>query len=156
MSDELAKLFDSSCGATQGQANERQRRVREDAAKHCNGNLEEFFPPTVLSYAIGRRAIDGDRAGPGLIWASALQLVLDNCDIPTYSGLTLPNGPNSMVFLLRLKQRGKKVGKVLLVMLTKALYQPEACLKEINTAKDVGVKIIPLRFETNLPKQADQ
>ena len=46
--------------------------------------------------------------------------------------------------------------KVLLVLQTKALYASIPCLKEIHTALQNGVRIIPVRLELGLPRAAEQ
>ena len=46
--------------------------------------------------------------------------------------------------------------QVLLVLQTKAFYRSIPCLKEVHTALQNGVRIIPVRLELDLPREADQ
>jgi len=46
---------------TEAAANNRQAKVQRWAEKHCAGDLREFFPEVVFSYATGtRKGMDGD------------------------------------------------------------------------------------------------
>merc|ERR1712113_928149 len=46
--------------------------------------------------------------------------------------------------------------KVLIVLMTPALYDSYPCLNEIYHGVQGKLKIIPIRIESNLPKQRDQ
>jgi hypothetical protein len=53
-------------------------------------------------------------------------------------------------------QGSKAKSKVLIVLMTKALFASRPCLKEIAAAIDKGLTIIPLRLEEDLPRGEDQ
>jgi hypothetical protein len=75
-----------------------------------------------------------------------------------FSGLQVPPGVDWETFMLRLTgENGKREKpKVLIIILTAALYQSKPCLKEIDTAIKHEVELLPVRFEDKLPGKAAQ
>lgn len=135
-------------------ANQVQAHVRNLASEHCNHDLDRYYTDVVGSYATGsRHGVDGEGAGPGLLYVAALQHILHHEHVPCYSGLTLPIGRNWEVFKLRLAQRGEPRAKLLIVLLTEAFYSSNACLEEVSLADQFRIPVIPLVFERNLPKR---
>ena len=112
--------------------------------------FEEYYPEVVLSYATGRREQDCPGAGPGMYHAAGLVKVLHACGLQSFSGLHVPAGVDWKVFMLRLKGRQANA-KVLIVLKTKALYESEPCLKELNCAIERKIPLIPIVFEEGLP-----
>ena len=112
--------------------------------------FEEYYPEVVLSYATGRREQDCPGAGPGMYYAAGLVKVLNACGLQSFSGLHVPAGVDWKVFMLRLKGRQANA-KVLIVLKTKALYESEPCLKELNCAIERKIPLIPIVFEEGLP-----
>jgi hypothetical protein len=125
---------------------------------------EDWYPPLVLSYASGRRtnrkgvADDCEGSGPGVMYAKGLMEFLHERGLQCFSGLQVPPGVDWETFMLRLTgENGKREKpKVLIIILTAALYQSKPCLKEIDTAIKHEVELLPVRFEDNLPGKAEQ
>ena len=78
-----------------------------------------------------------------MLFAYGLIELLDSLGVPCFSGLHVPVGEDWKIFMLRLhtkdveghNTRNKKAKcKVLLVVLTRALFRSKPCLHEIYTA----------------------
>jgi hypothetical protein len=117
--------------------------------------FEDVYPKVVISYASGRRPQDCEGAGPGMFYAADFLEFLHERRVPAFSGLHVPPGKDWKVFMLRLE--GKKAqAKVLVVLLTAALYQSKPCLEEIHAAIENRIPLIPIRFEAKLPDKKNQ
>jgi len=119
--------------------------------------FKDFYPEVVISYASGRRSgRDCDGAGPGMYYAAGILGLLHERGVRCFSGLHVPPGTDWEVFMLRLNSRRARA-KVLIVVLTAALFQSKPCLKEINAAIKNGISVLPIRFEdSTLPGKGDQ
>ena len=119
---------------------------------------EEFYPALVLSYASGRRPGDCEGSGPGVVYAKGMMEFFHERGLKCFSGLQVPPGVDWETFMLRLTgENGKREKpKVLIIILTAALYQSKPCLKEIDTAIRHEVALLPVRFEDKLPGKAEQ
>jgi hypothetical protein len=119
--------------------------------------FQDFYPEVVISYASGRRSgRDCDGAGPGMYYAAGILGLLHERGVRCFSGLHVPPGTDWEVFMLRLNSRRARA-KVLIVVLTAALFQSKPCLKEMNAAIKNGISVLPIRFEdTTLPAKGDQ
>jgi len=104
--------------------------------------FEEVYPQVVLSYASGRRPQDCEGAGPGMFYAADLLEFLHERRVPAFSGLHVPPGKDWRCYMLRLEGR-RAQAKVLVVLLTEALYQSKPCLQEINAAIENQIPLIP-------------
>ena len=117
--------------------------------------FEDVYPKVVISYASGRRPQDCEGAGPGMFYAADFLEFLHERRVPAFSGLHVPPGKDWKVFMLRLE--GKKAqAKVLVVLLTAALYQSKPCLEEIHAAIENHIPLLPIRFEAKLPDKKNQ
>ena len=114
------------------------------------GAFEKYYPEVVISYATGRREQDCVGAGPGMYYAAGFIRILHQCGVRCFSGLHVPVGVDWKVFMLRLDGRHANA-KVLIVLKTKALYESEPCLKELNCAIERKIPLIPIVFEEGLP-----
>eukprot|EP00900_Chrysochromulina_parva_P020230 jgi/Chrpa1/2840/Chrysochromulina_OHIO_Genome00011605-RA len=119
---------------------------------------EDFYPPFVVSYASGRRPGDCEGSGPGVVYVKGLMEFLHGRGVQCFSGLQVPAGVDWETFMLRLTgMNGKREKpKVLIVILTAALYRSKPCLKEISTAIKNKITLLPVRFEDKLPAKEDQ
>jgi len=119
---------------------------------------EDFYPSLVLSYASGRRPGDCEGSGPGVVYAKGMSDFLHERGLQCFSGLQVPPGVDWETFMLRLTgENGKREKpKVLIVVLTAALYKSRPCLKEISTAIENKIALLPVRFEDKLPAKEDQ
>jgi hypothetical protein len=118
--------------------------------------FDDFYPEVVISYASGRRSgRDCEGAGPGMYYAAGILGLLHERGVRCFSGLHVPPGTDWEVFMLRLNSRFAQA-KVLIVVLTAALFESKPCLKEINAAIRKGIPVLPIRFEDNLPGYKDQ
>lgn len=123
-----------------------QQKASEDA---CGaGPLIEFYPQVVFSYATGGREGDHEGYGPGTLWTSALQGVLLDAGVYSYSGLTLPKEGDWWTHFS--KRLGSSTTKVMVVVLTKPLLKSEKCLREIGMACKKKIPLIILRFDSDL------
>ena len=104
--------------------------------------FEDVYPKVVISYASGRRPQDCEGAGPGMFYAADFLEFLHERRVPAFSGLHVPAGKDWRCFMLRLE--GKKAqAKVLVVLLTAALFQSKPCLEEINAAVENDIPLLP-------------
>jgi hypothetical protein len=118
--------------------------------------FQDFYPEVLISYASGRRSgRDCEGAGPGMFYAVGILGLLHERGVRCFSGLHVPPGTDWEVFMLRLNSRRARA-KVLIVVLTAALFQSKPCLKEINAAIRKGIPVLPIRFEDKLPGYEDQ
>ena len=118
--------------------------------------FQDFYPEVVISYASGRRlGQDCDGAGPGMYYAAGILKILHERGVRCFSGLHVPPGTDWEVFMLRLNSR-RAQAKVLIVVLTAALFDSKPCLKELNAAIKKGIPVLPIRFEDKLPGHKDQ
>jgi len=118
--------------------------------------FNDFYPEVVISYASGRRSgQDCDGAGPGMYYAAGILKILHERGVRCFSGLHVPPGTDWEVFMLRLNSR-RAQAKVLIVVLTVALFESKPCLKEINAAIKKGIPVLPIRFEDKVPGHKDQ
>jgi hypothetical protein len=118
--------------------------------------FQDFYPEGVISDASGRRSgRDCDGAGPGMYYAAGILKILHERGVRCFSGLHVPPGTDWEVFMLRLNSR-RAQAKVLIVVLTAALFESKPCLKEINAAIKKGIPVLPIRFEDKVPGHKDQ
>jgi serine/threonine protein kinase len=117
--------------------------------------FDKYYPEVVISYATGRREQDCEGAGPGMYYAAGFIRILHQCGVRCFSGLHVPVGVDWKVFMLRLDGRHANA-KVLIVLKTKALYESELCLKELNCAIERKIPLIPIVFEEGLPGPKQQ
>ena len=131
-------------------------RLWQEVQDCVEGNVEDYFPDCATSYATGRRDVDAEGCGPGM-WLNALvirHMVAAGFGVPM-TGMLFATG-NWQGYLsrdmLRLGKKNcqmmnEKAAKVLVVLLTAALYQSSPCLGEIATALGSKIKIVVLRCE---------
>ena len=119
---------------------------------------EDYYPPFVVTYASGRRPGDCEGSGPGVVYAKGMIDFLHERGLQCFSGLQVPPGVDWETFMLRLTgENGKREKpRVLIVILTAALYKSKPCLKEIDMAIKHEVELLPVRFEDKLPCKEDQ
>jgi hypothetical protein len=112
-----------------------------------------YFPSFATSYATGNRpGQDAQGCGPGMFFNAlvAHRAVEEGFELPM-TGMLFADG-NWQNYMTRLdkdscKDMGKEAAKVLVVLLTAALYQSIPCLNEIAAARDNKMKVIVLRCE---------
>jgi hypothetical protein len=85
-----------------------------------------------------------------MYYAAGFIRILHQCGVRSFSGLHVPVGVDWKAFMLRLDGRQANA-KVLIVLKTKALYESEPCLKELNCAIERKIPLIPIVFEEGLP-----
>ena len=104
----------------------------------------------VISNASGRRSgRDCEGAGPDMYYAVSILRLLHERGVRCFSGLHVPPGTDWEVFMLRLNSR-RAQAKVLIVVLTAALFQSKPCLAEINAAIKNGSRCCPYDLTTLL------
>ena len=127
--------------------------------------VEDYYPSSFDKLRDGKREGDAQGTGPGMVYASGVIKLLKHHDVPCFSGLHVPVGEDWKMFMKRLhkknvkengdQKRDKKAKcKVLLVLLTQALFESIPCLYEIYTAIVNKIKILPIRLEEDV-KYAD-
>ena len=117
--------------------------------------FDDFYPEAVISYASGKRPQDCAGAGPGMYYAADLVKILNGRGVQCFSGLHVPPGKDWKKFMLRLEGHRARA-KVLIVVLTKALFESKPCLDEIHTAVKKGITLLPIYFEEALPSKPNQ
>ena len=125
---------------------------------------EDWYPSLVVTYASGRRtnrkgvADDCEGSGPGVMYAKGLMEFFHERGLQCFSGLQVPPGVDWQTFMLRLNgENGKREKpKVLVIILTAALFHSRPCLKEISTAIENKIHLLPVRFEDKLPAKEEQ
>jgi hypothetical protein len=90
-----------------------------------------------------------------MYYAAGILKILHERGVRCFSGLHVPPGTDWEVFMLRLNSR-RAQAKVLIVVLTAALFDSKPCLKELNAAIKKGIPVLPIRFEDKLPGHKDQ
>jgi hypothetical protein len=140
--------------------------LQETAQQYVVGSLDQYYPEVFISYATGNRKEAGDFPGfgPGTYYTLVLIKLLSLFGIPCFSGLMVPPGTNWETFLVKLGSRFSKC-KLLIVVQTPAFYRSFPCLEEVFQAashkKKVDgekkkIKLLPIRFEDQLPDVDDQ
>ena len=139
-----------------------KRRARVKLPKGVQ--YKDWYPSIVLSYASGRRtnrkdaADDCEGSGPGVMYVMGLSEFFHERGLQCFSGLQVPPGVDWETFMLRLTgENGKREKpKVLVIILTAALFHSRPCLKEIDTAIKNKIALLPVRFEDQLPAKEEQ
>ena len=127
--------------------------LQQQIQKLVTTDFDGFNPKVIISYATGRRPNgDVDGAGPGMFIAAEVIKALYKEEIPCFSGLMTPAGNNWEEYFLRLHH---KDARVLVVLLSKAFFQSLACLKEVHSALQNDLVIIPVRVEESGRKDVD-
>jgi len=67
------------------------------------GDIANFYPAVVVSYASGRRSNDAEGTGPGFVHGFQFIKQLKQNGISCFSGLHVPAGEEWRIFLLRLR-----------------------------------------------------
>ena len=125
--------------------------VRKKMQSLVKGSDEVYFPPVLISYATGSRANqDADGCWPGMLYAQKVSEILEGHGIETYSGLHVHAGIDWKVFLEKMSSDFSEC-KVLIVIVTPALFNSQACMLEIFTALEANLRIIPVLFENAKP-----
>jgi len=119
-------------------------------------SVEDFNPEVFICFASGYRPdSDTEPHGPGVFFAAALTKYLYEHDVQCYSSVMLPRGTDPMSVSSNIKSRFSNC-RVLIVVETAALYESAQCFRELSSAIQNKLQILPLRFEEELPEQADQ
>ena len=119
--------------------------------------VDVFWPTTILSYATGSRAgVDDPGAGPGLYLCAMLIMALDAAGIDSFSGLHVLPGQHWRTTYYDRLDGPQSQAKVMIVLLTKALYRSMACLDEVFTALEQGLALVPIRAQDGLPPNREQ
>ena len=135
--------------------------LRDSIIKLIPGrDVERHYPMWATSYATGHREGDDEGCGPGM-WLNAKIIKLANSasiEVPM-TGMLFRSG-NWKAYTLRLNKKQSdgthtKAAKVMVVLLTKALYTSNACFMEIHLALENKMKFILLRCEEGLPTSTD-
>jgi hypothetical protein len=120
------------------------------------GDLHDYYPKVLVSYATGnRKDVDAPGCGPGMFYAKAVVDELLKVGVNTFSGLHVPLGVDWEVFIEKLNSRFSEC-KVLVVVVTPALYESKPCLEEIFNALKGGVRILPVLFENPMPEPSNR
>lgn len=139
--------------------------VRNSMQRLVKGHVDSYFPEVLISYATGCRDQchghwrddDAEGCGPGMLYCQAICNELEARGINTFSGLHVPAGTDWQVFLLKLNSRFSEA-KVLIVIVTPAMYRSIPCLTEIFTAltNKRRVTLLPVLFENPIPRVDEQ
>ena len=143
--------------ATDLRAREAVRRRMQSLVK---GTVAEFRPPVMISYATGQREGDAAGCGPGMLYAQAVTDELLRRGVDAFTGLHVGAGDDWRIFIDKLRGETTlaedSACKVLIVIVTPALYQSRHCLEEIFTALEEGIHIIPMLFENPIPPDSQR
>ena len=136
---------------------ERGALQREAWAMLGSERWETWFPPVAVSYATNNRpGIDVKGAGPGVTQLVLILRALHAEGIGCASGLAVPVIDGDWrTFLTKIHSRFGQC-KVLIVLMTPALFKSGACLKEIDHAHKAGLHILPLKCDYELPPEAER
>ena len=107
--------------------------------------LEQFYPSVLISYGTGRRAGDAEGCGPGMYYTQRIAKMLEVRGVASFSGLHVVVGVDWHVFLDKLCGRFSEC-RVLVVVVTPALFQSKPCLEELNGAVEAGMHIVRTRL----------
>ena len=130
--------------------------VRAHMQAFVVGAVDSFYPKVLVTYATGhRKGKDASGCGLGMKFAKMIVDALQGAGIDTFSGLHVGVGTDWKVFLDKLGGRFAEC-KVLVVVVTPALFQSKPCLEEIFTAQKKKVRVLPVLFENPVPDEDDQ
>jgi hypothetical protein len=132
------------------------QKLKSEAREIVKGNIEDFYPEVVLSYASGQRPGDEKGTGPGFVQAFDFITHLNRNGHMCFSGLHVPVASDWRIYFLRLS--GKKAkAKVFIALLNRAYFRSVPCMHELHLAIKAKVKIVLVRMEDNIPPpQEDQ
>jgi len=141
------------------------RQLRLGIIKRMPGNVDTYFPSWVTSYATGQReGVDSKGCGPGM-WINSEIIRCTSCagiEAPMTAMLFNNNNRDwREAYLLRLSTKSCKLmgvssAKVMVVLLTTALFNSNSCLDEIDVAIKNGMKLIILRCEDDYTDSDDK
>ena len=81
-------------------------RVRKAMRGMVQGDIDEYYPEDLVTYATGhRKGVDAQGTGPGMYYALWLALLLQARGLGCFSGLCVGIGVNWKVFLDKLGGR---------------------------------------------------
>ena len=149
--------------------------LRSEVQGLVPGDVHSFYPTVLITYATGSRKCgsgtaaaaaasvtderplmhDAAGCGPGMLYVAELARRLHASGVPCFTGMHVPAGVDWHCFLEKLCGRWSHC-RLLLVVVTPALYSSRPCLQEIATALKNGVKILPLLFEGPVPRKEAQ
>jgi hypothetical protein len=130
--------------------------VRAHMQAFVDGDVDSYYPEVLVSYATGhRKDVDAPGCGPGMYYAKATVDALQEAGIGTFSGLHVGAGTDWKVFLDKLGGRFSEC-KLLVVVVTPALFLSKPCLVEIATAQKADVRVLPVLFENPMTAPRDQ
>jgi hypothetical protein len=126
------------------------QELKSQVRDMVSGDIEDFYPELVLSYASGKRPDDAIGTGPGFVQAfEFIKRLKENGHI-CFSGLHVPVMQDWNIYFLRL--RGDKAkAKIMIALLTHDYFKSPACMRELYTAMEAKVKILQVRMEENMP-----
>ena len=75
-------------------------KIQRMLLQQISGEFKDYYPEVVISYATDHRNIDAQGAGPGMVYAAAVALALQDWNIPCFTGLHVPAGENWRKFML--------------------------------------------------------
>ena len=130
------------------------QELKETVRAMVKGNMEEFYPEVVLSYASGRRPGDAEGTGPGFIQAYQFIQLLKQNGIMCFSGLHVPAGGDWETFFLRLNDE-KANAKVFIALLDHAYFESIPCMMELHAAVKAKVEIVLVRMEEDMPPRKE-
>jgi hypothetical protein len=115
------------------------------------GDIKDYYPQLVLSYASGRRPGDAEGTGPGFVQAFHFIERLKENGHMCFSGLHVPAGDNWEIYFLRLDGDKAKKAKVMIALLTTDYFKSSPCMRELYKAIKAKVKILLVRMEEHMP-----
>ncbi len=127
------------------------QELKEEVRAMVQGDIKEFYPEVVVSYASGKRPGDADGTGPGFVQAFQFIQLLKQNGILCFSGLHVPAGGNWKTYFLRLN--GEKANaKVFIALLDHAYFESIPRMMELHVAIEATskVEIVLVRMEDDV------
>ncbi len=119
------------------------------------GDIKNFYPEVILSYASGRRPGDAEGTGPGFVQAFQFVTLLRENGYDCFTGLHVPAGGNWETFFLRL-DGDKANAKVFIALLDHAYFRSIPCMRELHRAIKAKVQLVLVRMEGDAPPEKQQ
>ena len=131
------------------------QKLKQEVREMVIGDIANYYPEVVVSYASGRRPNDAEGTGPGFVHGYQFIKQLKQNGISCFSGLHVPAGGDWETFFLRL--RGAKAkAKVFIALLNYAYFDSIPCMMELHAAIEAKVEIVLVRMEDVPPRTENQ
>ena len=154
--DDLQQLQDlgwKEFGITNKLGNKLREILIKRTGLTANEIVDEYFPPTVISFGSGSRQMDDDGDGPGVVWNFLVCLAISMAGIEMpMTGLLVAQGDFYAAYIKCVNKKSaealeKPVATHMIVLLSQAFTQSAMCMVEVSTAIESGINLVLVNVE---------